>query len=62
MLIVFFGVLVCMILSFKEKNYIVGVLSGLTVMIPVIIWFSDAKDNEGRDKKLAKHENCLTWK
>ena len=66
MLIVIFGGIVCMILSFldidaKYNKYILGVLSGLTVIVPAVIWYSDGKDNERRDNTLAKHEDSLTW-
>ena len=66
MLIVIFGGIVCMILSFldidaKYNKYVVGVLSGLTVIVPAVIWYSDGKENERRDNTLAKHEDSLTW-
>ena len=66
MLIVIVGGIVCMILSFldidaKYNKYVVGVLSGLTVIVPAVIWYSDGKDNERRDNTLAKHEDSLTW-
>ena len=64
MAVVIAGAVVCMILSFvDEKNiqYIVGVLSGLTVIVPAVIWYSDGKDNEARDKKIDDHDKSLTW-
>ena len=44
-----------------SSKYVVGVLSGLTVIVPAVIWYSDGKDNERRDNTLAKHEDSLTW-
>lgn len=66
MSIVIVGGVTCMILSFmdidaKYNKYILGVLSGLTVIVPAVIWYSDGKDNERRDNTLAKHEDSLTW-
>ena len=58
------GAVVCMILSFvNEKNiqYVVGILSGLTVIVPAVIWYSDGKENEARDKKIDDHDKSLTW-
>ncbi|UKK67553.1 hypothetical protein L6466_13460 [Prevotella communis] len=52
MLLVIIGAIICAIISFLDKQYVVGVLSGLTVIVPVIIWFSDDKDNQVRDEKI----------
>ena len=64
MAVVIAGAVVCMILSFVDEEniqYIVGVLSGLTVIVPAVIWYSDGKDNEARDKKIDDHDKSLTW-
>ena len=61
MLIVIIGGLSCMIISFVQGQYVVGFLSGLTIIVPAVIWYSDGKDNERRDITLAKHDDSLTW-
>ena len=58
MLLVFLGGIACMIASFQNEDYIVGCLSCLTVIIPVIIWFSDDKENQKRDERI---DNEVNW-
>lgn len=54
MLLVIIGALACAIISFYDRQYVVGFLSGLTVIVPVIIWFSDDKENQVRDNKIVE--------
>ncbi len=61
MSIVILGGIACMILSFKEGQYVVGVLSALTIIVPSVIWYSDGKDNDKRDQLLERHDDSLTW-
>lgn len=53
-----------MILSFldidtKFNKYIVGVLSGLTVIVPAVIWYSDSKENKYRDERISLQDEVL---
>ena len=54
MLIVIIGGLVCMLLSFVNEQVVTGIISFLTVLVPVVIWFSDDKENQERDDKFIK--------
>lgn len=56
MLVVILGGIACMVLSFVKGEWVVGVLSGLTVIVPAVIWYSDDKENQMRDKILAEQE------
>lgn len=64
MLIVIVGGVACMILSFmdidaKYNKYILGVLSGLTVIVPAVIWYYDSKENENRDDRINLQDEIL---
>lgn len=64
MLIVIVGGIACMILSFLDigteyNRYVVGVLSGLTVIVPAVIWYSDSKENENRDEHIKLQDEIL---
>ena len=59
MFLVIFGAIICMVLSFIKGDYVVGALSGLTVIVPAVIWYSDDKENQSRDRQLAKQERDL---
>lgn len=59
MLIVIVGALICALISFFRKEYVVGVLSFLTVVVPAIIWFSDCKENKNRDNQINQHGEKL---
>ena len=53
-----------MILSFIDigteyNKYVVGVLSGLTVIVPAVIWYSDSKENESRDNRINLQDEIL---
>lgn len=54
MSVVIIGGLVCMTISFVDGQVITGIISFLTVLVPVVIWFSDDKDNQHRDDKFLK--------
>lgn len=56
MLLVIIGAIICMITSFIKGDYVVGALSGLTVIVPAVIWYSDDKENQNRDRMLAEQE------
>lgn len=56
MLVVIIGAIICMIASFIKTDYVVGILSGLTVIVPAVIWYSDDKENQKRDRQIAKQE------
>lgn len=45
-IMVIVGAIICMIIEFACKEYYAGVLSGLTIIVPVAIWFVDKKENE----------------
>ena len=64
MLIVIIGGIACMILSFLDigaeyNKYVVGVLSGLTVIVPAVIWYSDSKENANRDDRINLQDKIL---
>lgn len=64
MSIVIVGGVTCMILSFmdidaKYNKYILGVLSGLTVIVPTVIWYYDNKENEYRDDRIKLQDEIL---
>lgn len=59
MLVVIIGAIICMIASFIKGDYVVGALSGLTVIVPAVIWYSDDKENQNRDRQLAEQERDL---
>ena len=59
MCIVIIGAILCMIASFVKGDYVVGTLSGLTVIVPAVIWYSDDKENQIRDRQLADQERDL---
>lgn len=59
MFIVIIGAIICMIASFIKGDYVVGVLSGLTVIVPAVIWYSDDKENLNRDRQLAEQERDI---
>lgn len=61
MLFVILGALACMIISFLKGEYVVGFLSGLTVVAPAVIWYSDNRENRKRDRQLEVHDNSLKW-
>ena len=61
MILVAFGAIGCMIASFVKGDFVVGILAALTVLIPVIIWFSDDNENKQRDEIINEHTNSLTW-
>ena len=56
MLVVILGAVICMVFSFVNGQYVVGALSGLTVIVPTVIWYSDDKENQKRDRQIAKQE------
>ena len=56
MLVVIIGAIICMIASFIKTDYVVGFLSGLSVIVPAVIWYSDDKENQKRDRQIAKQE------
>ncbi len=65
MSIVIVGGVTCMILSFmdidaKYNKYILGVLSGLTVIVPAVIWYYDNKENEYRDDRIKLQDEILS--
>ena len=60
MLVVIIGAIMCMIASIVKGDYLVGILSGLTVIVPAVIWYSDEKENQNRDRLLAKQERNLS--
>ena len=64
MLIVIVGGIGCMVLSLIDlgteyNKYIVGLLSGLTVIVPAVIWYSDSKENETRDDRINLQDEIL---
>lgn len=59
MLVVILGAVICMVISFVNGQYVVGALSGLTVIVPAVIWYSDDKENQDRDRQLAEQERDL---
>lgn len=59
MSIVILGAIGCMVISFVKKDIVVGVLSGLTVIVPAVIWYSDDKENRNRDRQLIEPEKNL---
>ena len=64
MLIVIVGGIMCMVLSLLDigaeyNKYIVGLLSGLTVIVPAVIWYSDSKENENRDDRINLQDEIL---
>ena len=59
MLVVIIGAIICMIASFIKGDYVVGVLSGLTVIVPAVIWYSDDKENQNRDRQLSQQERDI---
>lgn len=48
-----------MIASFIKGDYVVGVLSGLTVIVPAVIWYSGDKENRNCDRQLAGQERDI---
>ena len=53
-----------MILSFmdidaKYNKYILEVLSGLTAIVPAVIWYYDSKENEYRDDHINLQDEIL---
>lgn len=59
MLLVIVGASICALISFRGKEYVVGVLSFLTVVVPVIIWFTDYQENKNRDNQINQHGEKL---
>ena len=59
MFIVIIGAIICMIASFIKGDYVVGVLSGLTVIVPAVIWYSGDKENRNCDRQLAGQERDI---
>lgn len=62
MIIVCIIAVIIMIYSIIEGNLIIGILSFVITLIPVLIWFLDYKDNKKELKKINTIEDALTWK
>ena len=56
------AIIVAACCGYLSGKVLVGVLTFLATLLPVIIWFYDNKENEKRDEKLADVVDRTTWR